>query len=456
MTQIVTDRLRKNFMLLMLLPLFGMGQEVDSIKLSRYMDAFTAIHDFTGTVLVIKNDSTVFARSLGFADAGHLIPNSLDTKFRIGSCSKQFTAIAILQLQEQGKLSVKDKLSTYFADFPASDRITIEMLLTHRSGLNDFYQTDKYARLNSPSLTKEKIIELIKSSKLDFQPGTKYGYSNPGYFVLGLIVEKVSGTNFGDYINKNIFAKAKMNSSGVDHNETNIPGKAEGFVRGKKGIRPAPFDNMNAIFACGNLYSTANDLLKYFTALSDTVLLSNTSLKQLTTAAIDNVMPGSLPSSGRYAFGVMVDTLGGHCLTRHGGWCYGFKTDMTMFFREKVLVTVLSNYESNVWSLSRGMQAVLFNVPIEYPHTYNKVMLKSDSLKKFEGQYGRVKIFLKGADLYLLNTASDDDKIRLIPETQTKFSFEGENDRQIEFTVNVDGKIVNSWLLASGVRYILK
>jgi CubicO group peptidase (beta-lactamase class C family) len=452
----VTKYRVKNLLYLLCLPIIVIGQQNDSTKLSRYMDAFRSLHDFNGTVLAVKNDKPVFTRSFGFADPGHSIPNSTDTKFRIGSCSKQFTAISILQLQEQGKLSVKDKLSKFFPDFPASDIITIEMLLANRSGLNDFYQTDKYERLNSPSLTKEKIIELIRTCKLDFPPGTKYAYSNPGYFILGLIIEKASGVSFDEYITTNIFSKANMHSSGVDHNETDISNKATGFVPKGKGLAPAPFDNMACIQGCGNLYSTANDIQRYFYALKENILLSEKSRELLLTPLSENVMYGGLPLNGMYAFGLMIDTIGGHHFCKHGGWCYGFKSDISMFFQENVLVIVLSNYESDVWSLARGIQAVLFNVQMEYPRRYKEVSIKPKMLEKFAGQYGRIKIYMKGSHLYLINTVGDSDRIKLIPESETRFSFEGENDRQLEFSVDNNGKVVGSWLLASGVKYALR
>jgi CubicO group peptidase (beta-lactamase class C family) len=443
-------------LILSLVPFFILGQESDSLRLQKYIDSFATFDRFNGAILVAREGKAIYQNSFGFADMQSRQPNTGNTKFRIGSCSKQFTAIAILQLEELGKLSVKDKLSKYYPEFPGSANITIDMLLTHRSGLHDFYQDRKYAKLNTPALTRDRIIEMIKSAGLDFQPGTRYGYSNPGYFILGMIVEKVSNQTFDDYIRINILERAKMSSSGIDHNEIGVPNKAVGYVYDDDTWKPAPFDNMNGLMGCGNLYSTVTDMHRYFLALNDTLLLSAATRSRLLTAKADNVMLGNLPSNGRYAYGFMVDTLNDRLLVRHGGWCYGFKSDISMYQYEKVLVVVFSNDESDVWALSRGLQGVLLNVAMDYPHKYKEISVDASSLRKFAGQYGRVKIYKWGHNLYLNNTAGDDGRVKLVPETATRFSFEGENDRQVEFAVNETGKVTDSWLIASGIRYKLK
>ena len=140
----------------LLLPVFGFGQHSDSIKLEKYFKAFLNANEFSGTIFIVKDNKPVFIKSQGFADRENNLPNTIDTKYRIASCSKQFTAIAILQLQEQGKLSVSDKLYKYFPGIAKSDSITIDMLLTHRAGIHNYNADSSYEKLNTPALTQKK------------------------------------------------------------------------------------------------------------------------------------------------------------------------------------------------------------------------------------------------------------------------------------------------------------
>lgn len=445
----------KRFLTLLLLPTFLLGQNNASEQLDKYIKAFTTVHDFSGTILVVKNNKTLVKKSLGLSDIENNIPNTADTKFRIGSCSKQFTAIAILQLQEQGKLSVNDKLNKYFPDIPKSDSITLDMLLTHRSGIHDLYNDSTFRELNTPLLTKEKILEMIKSNPLDFQPGNRYHYTNSGYFLLALIIEKVSNEKFDYYINNRIFKKAKMFSSGVDHNDTILPNKAKGYENESGKYIPAHYDNMNSAMGCGNLYSTVNDIYSYFEALNNDILLTKKSRKLFLTPGEDNHTRGKTLFKGNYAYGVIIDTLAKHTLVTHGGWVYGFPSDITMCFNDEAVFVVFSNNDANVWSLSKGLQAVLFNVPVIYPYKYKEIKVDSKSLEKFVGQYGAIKIYIKDNHLRLNDTSGDDGEIKLIPETETTFYYEDENNRQISFSLDND-KVIRTWLIEDGIKHELK
>lgn len=446
----------KKLLLVLFLPAVVFGQESNSQRLEKYIKAYSSVNEFSGTILIIKDDQPLVNESYGFADAEKKIPNTADTRFRIGSCSKQFTAIAILQLQEQGKLSVSDKLSSYFPAILKSDSITIDMLLTHRSGIHDYCNDEAYEKINNPSLTKQKVMEIIEKCPSDFSPGTRYQYSNSGYFILASIVEKASHQTFDQYINNHVFQKAKMYSSGVDHNDTLLPGKAKGYVSGNGKLTPAPYDNMDGAMGCGNLYSTVGDIYKYYLALEDTVLLSKKSRQQFLTPAVNNKIRGLTPASGRYAYGVIADTLENHAFVTHGGWVIGFTSDITIFFNDKALVVVLSNNESAAWALSRGLSAVLLHVPVIYPYKYKAITVETKSLEKFAGQYGAIKMYVRDNNLYLNDAAGPEGELRLIPETGTRFFYEGENDRQVEFSLNRNNKVIKSWLIASGIKHELK
>jgi CubicO group peptidase (beta-lactamase class C family) len=443
----------RRFLVLFIFPIILSGQNIDSEKrLEKYLNAFLTVNNFSGTVLVIKDNKTLIKKSFGFADIEKKVPNNSDTKFRIGSCSKQFTAIAILQLQEKGKLSVHDNINKYLSNIPKGDSITIDMLLTHRSGLHDVYNDSTFEKANTPSLTKDKVLEMIKKSPLDFTPGSKYHYTNSGYFLLGLIIEKLSNQQFDEYMNDNIFKKSKMYSSGVDQNDTSLSYKAKGYTYENDKLTLAPYDNMDASMGNGNLYSTANDIYQYYLSLNDTVLLTQKSLKQLLKPEKNNHTKGITIFKGNYAYGVIVDSLDGHPLITHGGWVYGFRSDITMFLKDRALVVVLSNNEDNVPTLSKGLQAVLFKIPVIYPYKYKERKVEAKSLEKFVGHYGAIEIYKKN-DYLFLNDAGSSEEIKLLPETETKFFYEGENDRQIEFGLNDSKKVTKLWLIVSGLKH---
>ncbi len=442
-------------LLLLFLPVFLFGQGAKTEQLEKYIHAFQEMNEFSGVIFVSKDDKTLIDRAHGFADLETKTPNTANTKFRIASCTKQFTAIAILQLQEKGKLSVSDKLSNYFPEIPESKNITLDMLLTHRSGIHDYCNDPAYEKLNTPALTRKKVFEKIKNDPRDFPAGSKYQYSNSGYFLLGLIIEKVSGQTYQQFLKRNVFEKAGMHSSGVDQDETDIPEKAKGYVNNNDKLEPAPYENMICNLGCGDIYSTVNDIYKYYLALNDTILLSKESRQLLLTPDRNNFMRGTTPSSGRYAYGVISDSLQGHAFVTHGGWGYGFKSDITMYMDDKALVVVFSNSEANVWNLSKGLQAVLLDVPVIYPYRYKEVKLDPKSFKKFVGQYGSIKIYSKCNRLYLIDVTSPEGEIKLIPETEQRFFFEGENNRQIEFSGD-DNEMIKAWIIASGIKHQLK
>ncbi len=434
----------RRFLTFLLFPAFAFGQQSDSIRLENYFKAFLTANEFSGTIFIVKDNKAIIKKSRGYADLDNKILNKTDTKYRIASCSKQFTAIAILQLQEQGKLSVTDKLSKYFPKIAKSDSITIDMLLSHRAGIHNYNADSSFEKLNTPSLTQKKVMEIIESNPSDFSPGSKYQYSNGGFFILGAIIEKISHQTYDEYIINNIFKRAKMYSSGVDHNETTIDNMAKGYINKNDTLKPAPYDNMEGAMGCGSLYSTANDLYKYYLALNDTILLTKVSRQQLLT-----------PSKGKYAYGIMVDTLGNHASAGHGGWVYGFTSQITMYFNDNMFFIVISNSEANVWGLSKGLEAVMFNIPVIYPYKYKEIKVETKSLEKFVGNYGIIKIYIKDNCLYLKDTTNDDE-YKLLAETATKFFYEGENDRQIEFQLNNNNKIIKVWSIDSGLKHELK
>lgn len=292
---------------------------------------------FSGSILVAKDGVPVWRESFGAADREWDLANTADTKFRLGSITKQFTASAILQLVEQGKLSVDDPIAKYYAEAPAAwAKVTIKHLLTHTSGIPSYTAIpgffDKDARL---PLTPDGIIKLTRDKPLDFEPGTKYAYDNTGYILLGYVIEKISGETYADYVTQHIFEPLGMKDTGYDVTGEILRHRASGYQGSKSGWKNADFLDMSLPYAAGSLYSTTGDLLIWDRALADGKILTPASRAAMFT------------DYNRYGFGWRVDTVGGHERVGHGGGINGFSTGISRYPKDGVVAIVLANYNAS-------------------------------------------------------------------------------------------------------------
>ncbi len=271
---------------------------------------------FSGTVLVARNGKPVFRQGFGMADQEWNAANTPDTKFRLGSNTKQFTATAILQLAEQGKLSVDDPVSKYYPDAPAAwSKITIKHLLTHTSGIPTYTAIPKgFDTEFKLHHTPEELIKLTRDKPLDFEPGSKSAYDNSGYILLGYIIEKVSGQPYADYVQAHIFGPLGMKNSGYDSSERIIPLRASGYQPGPDGAWiNTPFLDMSVPYAAGSLYSTVDDMLIWDQALLQDKPLKAASLQQMYT-----------DYGHAYGFGWVIDKQFGKDRVSHSGGVNGF------------------------------------------------------------------------------------------------------------------------------------
>src|SRR3954452_22331375 len=231
-----------------------------SRKADEYMKKYAGNTHFMGSILLAKSGKVIFENSYGLANAEWNIRNSERTKFNIGSLTKQFTGVAVLKLAEQGKLSLDDNVSRYYAGSPVAWRdITIYHLLSHTSGIpnaevNDFVKG--LAHYYSP----DELIAAFRDKSLDFQPGSKRKYSNSGYYLLGYIIEKVSGQKYADFIRQNIFTPLGMVNSGYESNTVIISNRATGYMVEGNELCNADHLDWSIPFSAGALYSTTEDL----------------------------------------------------------------------------------------------------------------------------------------------------------------------------------------------------
>ncbi|MGZ4093640.1 MAG: serine hydrolase domain-containing protein [Bacteroidia bacterium] len=332
-----------------------------SIKLKQYISKKAEKDGFSGNVLIIEKGKTLLRMSFGKADTALNIPVSFETKYPVFSITKMFTAAGILQLEERGKLKISDKISKYFPTFQEGDEITIEMLLSHSSGLKKgWFITEeeelKYHKrqlsedtvrklisleidFNKKNLSKDSIVQIIKGSGLLFKPGTDFNYSNLGYILLGYIIERSSGLSFKDYITTNLLKPLDMNNSGVLIQNGANPPLTNSYYHSLYGNKLISSDsvNWNMISSDGNIYSTSDDLYKWGKGLTGDKILSKASKKKMFTKR-----------NADYGYGVGLHQLFGYKTVNHDGGYLGLDNVIVMFPDKDLFFLVFKNKEIDV------------------------------------------------------------------------------------------------------------
>jgi len=350
----------------------------DIARMDQVVQSYVNNQSFMGSVLVARGSQVLLSKGYGSADLEWNIPNSPATKFRLGSITKQFTAASILLLEQRGKLNIHDPVKKYLPDAPAAwDKITIFNLLTHTSGIPSFTSFPDYAKLEPFPTTAEQLVARFKDKPLDFAPGEKWSYSNSGYVLLGYLIENITGGSYEKFVTENIFAPLGMKDSGYDSNSAVIMHRATGYVHGSKGLENAGFIHMSVPHAAGALYSTTEDLLKWEQGLFGGKLLSAASLEKMTTPFKDN-----------YAFGLQVETKGGHKVIEHGGGIEGFNTELAYYPEDKLTVVALANVNGQaVGDIATKLAAIAHGETVKLPAERNEIKLDAKILAHYVGTY---------------------------------------------------------------------
>jgi CubicO group peptidase (beta-lactamase class C family) len=305
------------------------------------------------TVIATKNGKTVFRKAYGMADLRMQRALDPETPMRLGSVTKQFTAAAILLLAEQGKLSLSDDFRKYLPDFPDKGHvITIEHLLTHTSGISSYTDRPGYAAGMTDELTIAQMVATFKDSPLLFAPAERFAYSNSGYFLLGAIIEKVSGMRYADFLSKQIFEPLDMRRTAYEGDDREPPGMARGYHRTGESFVPAPPLSMSQPFAAGALVSTVDDLARWDEAITSGKLLRPAMWRRAFTPYL--LRDGS--STG-YGYGWGMGVLKGHPSAAHGGGINGFSAFVLRLPDDKVYVAVLANSDSGLPSTDMSSPA---------------------------------------------------------------------------------------------------
>jgi CubicO group peptidase (beta-lactamase class C family) len=309
------------------------GQAGVQSSLDQVASSYTTNDAFMGTVLVADGDQVLLDKAYGKAILEWNLPNQTDAKFRLGSITKQFTAVLVLMMQQEGKLNIGDPVSKYLPDAPKSWRkITLANLLGHTSGIPNFTSFQGFGVWAAAHRTWDEELAYFKDKPLDFEPGSQYAYSNSNFIVLGGILEKVSGRKYGDLLRERIFDPLGMSDSGLDADNLVLPRRAEGYSPGPNGLVVARSESMSVPFSAGSIYSTTGDLLKWEHGLFEGKLISADSLQAMTT-----------PGLGNYGLGVMIRNENGVKVVEHGGGIEGFNTSLIYVPEKRICVVVLAN-----------------------------------------------------------------------------------------------------------------
>ena len=370
---------------------------------------------FMGSVMVARGSDVLLSKGYGFANLEWDLPNAPSTKFRLGSITKQFTAAAILLLEERGQLTTDERVKTYLPDVPASwDRITVRNLLTHTGGIPNFTAQPTYREMQVSPASLDKIIGMVREKPLDFEAGEKMSYSNSGYIVLGAIIEKVAGGSYADFVETNLFGPIGMTDSGYDSNTAIIARRAAGYTAGPNGPQNAGYIHMSVPHAAGALYSTTLDLLKWEQALFGGKVLSPASLQKMTT-----------PFKSDYAFGLTVRTVDGRKVIAHDGGIDGFNTHMAYYPDSKVTVIVLGNLNGLAPAqVGRQLEALAHGDTVAAPRTRTAVDLPVERLSPLVGSYemqGGVTMTIAVDGDHLTTQLTGQPALRIFAESETRF-----------------------------------
>ncbi|MGC4022252.1 MAG: serine hydrolase domain-containing protein [Cyclobacteriaceae bacterium] len=374
-------------------------------KIDKLMRAYVDNGKFNGTVLISDKGQVIYKKGFGFADMEWNIPNQPDTKFRLGSITKQFTAMLIMQLVEQGKLKLHVPISTYLPDYPKknADVITLHHLLTHSSGtpnmtsFRNFWDIKRYAH------TPAELVKGFADSTLIFKPGERWDYSNSGYIVLGYIIEKVTGKSYEQVLQENIFTPLKMTNSGYDNSRTVMKNRARGYEKNGRLYINATFIDMSVPYSAGSMYSTVEDLYLWDQALYGNQLLRKENM--------DLLFAKHIPTGwGHYGYGWNIEEMSiGNTMEKismvgHGGGINGFHTELTRIQSDKSFIILLDNTGgAPLVEMTKAIVAILYEKTYDLPKRSAAYSL-ADKIDK-EGIPAALEFFkgIKDSPGYYLN-----------------------------------------------------
>jgi CubicO group peptidase (beta-lactamase class C family)/uncharacterized protein YneR len=414
-------------------------------KMDELMQAYASLNKFNGTVLVVHDGKTMFQKGYGFRDAATKLSHDTGSIFQVGSLTKQFTAAVIMQLVQEKKLSLKDPLSKYFPGFKNGDKIHIEHLLTHTSGIFN-YTNDSMIMNKDVTMhySQQQIVDIFRNYPPDFEPGEKFNYSNSGYSLLGYIIEKVTKKPYEKVMRERIFQPLGMYHTGFDFAGLSHPKKSKGyFLISSDTIIKAPIVDSTIAHAAGAMYSTVCDLQKWERSIAGNKILTPTSWEAVFT-----------PKKSGYGFGWAVDTSKAKPNQSHSGGIHGFASYIVRYPKENLAVILLDNASSvSLYKIAADLSAIAFGETVAVPQAPKEIAMDASALKDFIGVYQltpdfSIEVSLDATQLKAKGTGQP--AFDIFPKSKDRF-FPKMFEAELEFKRDEKGEVVQMILHQNGM-----
>lgn len=402
------------------------------------MKAYDEQGKFSGTALVAHKGEVVFRKAYGLANREHDAATTPETVFRIGSMTKSFTAVAIMQLAEAGRLSIDAPLNQFVPDYAQGKSITLRHLLSNTSGIPDYILTPEYETVKKRHLTTQELMELFWDKPLLFAPGAGFHYSNSGWVLLGYVLEVVTGKPYEQVIKEQIFAPSGMMHSGYAWEQPFIKNRALGYADTGAGVLNAEYIDETTMHAAGGLYSTIDDLLNFDQALHDGKLLKPATLAQM----------GEVVAKEGYGLGWELYKLYERRVVAHSGGLPGYVSNLARFPDDNLTIILLSNLGSAATpQITEALAAIALGEPYQLPTAYTFIDLDPALLADYAGNYS-VTFFGRTS---ILNFAVESGKLTMdvkgLPKTianaisENRFYARSKGDIDMQFLRDTGGRV---------------
>ena len=395
----------------------NLESKIDKLLVSKYKS-----NQPGATALVAKGGKVIYRKAFGNANLELNVNMKPENVFEIGSMTKQFTAVSILMLLEQGKLNLDDEITKFIPDYPTQGKtIKVHHLLNHTSGIKSYTSMQSFMKLARNDMSPSELIDVFKNEPMDFDPGEKYLYNNSAYIILGYIIEKLSGQTYADFVENNIFKKIDMNSSHYGSMTKLIENRASGYQK-RDGYVNADYLSLTLPYAGGSLMSNVDDMLKWQQAIKNNIFIKKeTTTKAFTNYALNN------GNKINYGYGWSHNLIHNTPTIEHGGGIFGYTTMGVYVPGEDVYVVVLTNCNCNS-PTEVAVKIAALTIGEPFPEIENSVVLQQNELEKWVGAYefeGEVirYITLENGQLYSQREGSS--KFKIFPLDSNRFYFDG-------------------------------
>ena len=405
-------------------------------KLDTLISAYAKLNQFNGTILISKSGQTIFEKAYGYRDAEKQIKVTTNDIFQLGSLTKSFTAVLVMKLVEEKKLSLNTRITSFFPAVHPEKEITIAQLLSHTSGIREELRDAKFRAkvLSGKSINKQEMLDYYAAAPLDFEPGTAFSYSNSGYNLLGMVIEKLTGKSYGAAMQQFIFKPLGMNNSGFDYARLQSRLKTKGYsYLSSTRIVPAKVWDASGTYSSGGLYSNTKDLAVWNKALKENKLISAAGLIKCYT-----------PVKEDYGYGWFIDSLEHKKIAYHAGNVEGSTSYFARIPEDDICIIMLINHTStNIETIGSKIIALLYDKKYILPKPKQSHELTAEQAVKYVGQYDIsddyiTAISLKGNQLFI--QTNNQPPVKMLVESSSRF-FIDDSNMTLTFSNTAEGKI---------------